>query len=617
MSSTGSFGNKTDPKIPTNTKTTPNPSAILSFGSLKLKAQVAPTQSIWNRINDNGGTSMFQTGQGSTSSSTWGTSSKDQPPQGYQDSGFSFTPKKDTTEDGEQTSDDLNLFYHGFDHVEEESKVEGKPTIVTPVSMLKKYFKNKALSDMTLKVKDMTFPAHKFILCARSKVWETLITGPWAESGKNILEIENVSVEAFETFLYHIYTFETRLPPGGFDVMLEVADLALQHDCPALALFVAENVENCLSEENVCDAIQTIHDIGNPELENACWSYFFANSQDVMETEGFGRMTIETLQNMLKNDILPLDEVEVFSMLMAYAKRKKDLGTPAEVLKALVPLVRFPLMSVEDLTNVVEPTKLLSSEELLQTILHVVSNGLTGKPVFSIKNRVEGQFVSKGKIQWNVVPKDMIVSGKNSSMVTQKVPQNLHGGWGNSSVPTSSTPIAYASRVFNAGDRDQYITIQVKFVTMMAIGLLSPSIVDSMQFAFHTLLGLGNSNFFTSTGTTNQVIHPPKQVVNNYPSNPPLNQGPINVNGLPTWRSGDILTLHIGTKTGEFRMKLGNMKDKSDDWKWTMKVEYPLCLSVYLDHDGDSCEILSGGSGNLPGSGQYRGSTGFVPFVWN
>ena len=69
-----------------------------------------------------------------------------------------------------------------------------------------KYFKNTDLSDVTLNVDSVSFPAHKFVLSARSCVFAAMFQHDMLENRKNAVDIPDIKSNVFEIVLNFIYT---------------------------------------------------------------------------------------------------------------------------------------------------------------------------------------------------------------------------------------------------------------------------------------------------------------------------------------------------------------------------------------------------------------------------
>ncbi|KAJ4769415.1 BTB/POZ and MATH domain-containing protein 2 [Rhynchospora pubera] len=61
-------------------------------------------------------------------------------------------------------------------------------------------------ADVTFKVNGQTFNAHKFILAARSQVFESLFFGPCKEESDTVIEIEDIEAPVFKSLLHFIYS---------------------------------------------------------------------------------------------------------------------------------------------------------------------------------------------------------------------------------------------------------------------------------------------------------------------------------------------------------------------------------------------------------------------------
>jgi len=96
------------------------------------------------------------------------------------------------------------------------------------------------------------------------------------------------------------------------------------------------------------------------------------NSAEVFESDGFESLSRECLQTLLRSNQLALGEVDVFEAvnrwIEAELKRQSKESTPANrraVIGDTIDLIRFPEMTMAEIVTKVQPTGLLTSEELL------------------------------------------------------------------------------------------------------------------------------------------------------------------------------------------------------------------------------------------------------------
>lgn len=73
---------------------------------------------------------------------------------------------------------------------------------------LGEYCMSSEFSDVKIKIKKETLPAHKVILSARNAIFRGMFASNMLESTENVLEITDCDVSTFKTYLKYLYTGE-------------------------------------------------------------------------------------------------------------------------------------------------------------------------------------------------------------------------------------------------------------------------------------------------------------------------------------------------------------------------------------------------------------------------
>ncbi|XP_072037324.1 BTB/POZ domain-containing protein 17-like [Amphiura filiformis] len=109
--------------------------------------------------------------------------------------------------------------------------IEHKTNIIANIG---EHFNNADISDVTLTVGELVFPAHRFVLATQSKVFKTMLMGEnWkeAEEKKIALQESPEGEAAFSDFLKFLYTGTLTLT---IDNVCGIHTLADKYDVPAL-----------------------------------------------------------------------------------------------------------------------------------------------------------------------------------------------------------------------------------------------------------------------------------------------------------------------------------------------------------------------------------------------
>ncbi|XP_065204021.1 speckle-type POZ protein-like [Planococcus citri] len=105
--------------------------------------------------------------------------------------------------------------------------------------------------DVTFSVNGKNFGAHKYILAARSPVFEAMFKLDMQESRLNEVNISDISCQVFEEFLQYIYTDKT----PDQKVVKELLVVADKYQVDCLKLLCEEMILKQLSEKNAFDLL--------------------------------------------------------------------------------------------------------------------------------------------------------------------------------------------------------------------------------------------------------------------------------------------------------------------------------------------------------------------------
>ncbi|KAG8192315.1 hypothetical protein JTE90_002136 [Oedothorax gibbosus] len=151
------------------------------------------------------------------------------------------------------------------------------------VGDMKHLYENKMFSDFTLKVGNEELKVHKLILCARSTVFNSMLTTDMKESITHCLEITDFDPHVVKAMLQYIYCgqVEEIIPDLGIQ-LYSIADKYNLQDLKNICVkFLLKN----LNVSNICDVLVLCDMHNEPELMMAAKKMFCANAAAVQETE--------------------------------------------------------------------------------------------------------------------------------------------------------------------------------------------------------------------------------------------------------------------------------------------------------------------------------------------
>ena len=237
-------------------------------------------------------------------------------------------------------------------------------------------------------------PAHKFILAIGSPVFEAMFYGELAET-KDTIELPDCDYESLLELFRYMYSDEVNL--SGSNVM-GVLYLAKKYIVPSLTDKCTEYLKEKLDPSNVFSILPSSQKYEEKALEDRCWKVIENQTEAAVKSEGFETIERSLLEAIVARDTLTIKEVALFKAVDSWAtKQCKKQSLPVggklkrrilgeEVIKA----IRFPVMTAEELADVVLDTNILHTNEI--TSLFKFFNSASPSPVaFSTTlRRVQG-----------------------------------------------------------------------------------------------------------------------------------------------------------------------------------------------------------------------------------
>ncbi|XP_071143115.1 BTB/POZ domain-containing protein 6-like [Mytilus edulis] len=243
-------------------------------------------------------------------------------------------------------------------------------------------------------------PAHKMILVAKSPVFKAMFCGDLAEKGSTI-KITDITAKTFRQMLKHVYTDKLFINADTVGALLHASQKyqleSLTNDCES---YLRQN----LSLHNACTILQQAADFALFELASSSHNFLCKHATDIISSEDFLNLSKENLKKILECDGFCTDEILIFNGMMKWvdAKIEEEVWTcdplekrnsqnskkrkaerevedrRREILGDILYQIRFLDMSIEDFTEVVIPSKILTEKEQL-TFLRIMSSNSTSK----------------------------------------------------------------------------------------------------------------------------------------------------------------------------------------------------------------------------------------------
>eukprot|EP01080_Neovahlkampfia_damariscottae_P010858 gene10858-3477_t len=228
------------------------------------------------------------------------------------------------------------------------------------------YFNSKDYSDVTFKIEGKLISAHKFLLASRSKKFAEIFS-----DGKDTYEVSDVSYEIFFDALQFAYTGKIDIDYTNSDKLIVCAD---KYGIVALKVCCFEFKVKSIDKDS---AITTIMSGKNNEFEydateliDLCFKFIEKHTHEVVKTKTFTHFDEEAVVTICKNGELVIGESDLFDGVLKWGNymAKFEKKTLEEVLKNILPLIRFPMMERQYLEKTVKPLNLVSKDELKEAL---------------------------------------------------------------------------------------------------------------------------------------------------------------------------------------------------------------------------------------------------------
>ncbi|CAM1332000.1 BTBD9 (predicted) [Pycnogonum litorale] len=228
---------------------------------------------------------------------------------------------------------------------------------------------NEEYSDITFIVESEKFHAHKMILATRSDYFRALLFGGMHESQQSTIELKEVKVAAFLNILKYIYTGHVALNDLKVEAILDVLTLSHHYNIVDLETSTSNYLKSIINVEDVCAIYNATYLYQPCSLVDKCLVFMDRHALEIVQHESFLLLTAAALKFVISRGSFYAPEIDIFRFVLKWKKQNipEDCGN-SEIIDTIIDAIRFPLISVDDLLDVVRPSKLLSLDAVLDVI---------------------------------------------------------------------------------------------------------------------------------------------------------------------------------------------------------------------------------------------------------
>ncbi|CAF4517649.1 unnamed protein product, partial [Rotaria socialis] len=235
------------------------------------------------------------------------------------------------------------------------------------IARMNKLRKAEHLCDVTLKIEQTLFPAHRLVLAAASDYFAAMFTGEMVERHMNIIELKGFNASVMEILLNSIYGESVTVTNDNVQDILPAASLLqlngtdIQRQC---ALFLASHLEpaNCLG-------IYCFADLHNcSQLKQTALSFIWTHFAAVVHSDEFLTLKANEVEDLIQSDEIeaPNEEI-IYNCVMAWLKH--DQTFRQQYLLTLLQHVRLPFLSARFITDICDADPLVRSSHKCRDLL--------------------------------------------------------------------------------------------------------------------------------------------------------------------------------------------------------------------------------------------------------
>ena len=233
------------------------------------------------------------------------------------------------------------------------------------LSCMRELRRDRTLCDITLRVGEEEFKAHRLVLAASSPYFSAMFTNQHLESSSASVQLSGVDAGALQLIIEFAYSSHLIISEENVQGLLAAANL----------LQINSVVDAC------CDFLEAQIDVGNclgiaafaellscSKLYKSSWRFALDNFHEVWKMEEFLSTPVSLLRELVRSESLNVtSEEEVLECVLSWYQH--DTRTRSSDVKRLLQHVRLPLISWSTLSDTLLADATLSADPECQLLL--------------------------------------------------------------------------------------------------------------------------------------------------------------------------------------------------------------------------------------------------------
>ncbi|XP_061195683.1 BTB/POZ domain-containing protein 17-like [Saccostrea echinata] len=222
------------------------------------------------------------------------------------------------------------------------------------VNSYKELFDSESFSDIVLVVGVNRYSVHKFVLITASEVFQAMLNEDrWHEANQPEVTLteDEECLPVFKGFLRYLYCGSITLTTATVLPVLILADkYSIRTLCASCVEYMLQHVVESPDTNRALSWYQYAKITGYSQLQEETFKFILSNFHIVQNSPDWLMLNKIEVQEFLKSsDIVVESEHHLWKKLAEWFTHQEDV---AEVLKELLPLVRFPLMTPKQLYDI-------------------------------------------------------------------------------------------------------------------------------------------------------------------------------------------------------------------------------------------------------------------------
>jgi hypothetical protein len=222
---------------------------------------------------------------------------------------------------------------------------------------------------------------HRAVIASKSPVLKALIEQSTEQfKGITLVRIRDTPFELFEALLETIYTGEVEESHDSLESNFAFREVCLKYGLEEVAFWLETGF---WKPKNICMLLEMASS-SPPKTHiqqlrlDTLKSFFNQHASSAIKSDSFKLISKATLISILDSDQLEINEMDLFQNTLQWIEyqvstvpEKEQSNYRQQLHHEILPKIRFPLMSTQDLILHVEPLKIVPKDFILEAYRHI------------------------------------------------------------------------------------------------------------------------------------------------------------------------------------------------------------------------------------------------------